>query len=140
MRNERGQALLETALILPIVLLLMAGIFEFGRAYQVVQVLTNAAREGSRVAILPYVGANTDAVIRAQGYLANGGVKGATVTVTPTLMNIGASTVAGTQVKISYPFSFMVLNPLAQLVVKGSLVGNAPLTLNVASEMRIEAQ
>ena len=51
--NERGQALLETALTLPIILLVSVGIFEFGRAYQTWQILTNAAREGARVSVLP---------------------------------------------------------------------------------------
>jgi Flp pilus assembly protein TadG len=50
--NERGSALLEMALTLPLLLLICVGIFEFGRAYQTQQVLTNAAREGARVAIL----------------------------------------------------------------------------------------
>ena len=51
-RNERGAALLETAITLPIILMICVGIFEFGRAYQTWQVLTNAAREGARVAVL----------------------------------------------------------------------------------------
>ena len=51
--NGRGQALLETALVLPIVLLVAVGIFEFGRAFQTWQILTNAAREGARIALLP---------------------------------------------------------------------------------------
>ena len=51
-RNERGAALLETAFTLPIILLISVGIFEFGRAYQASQVLTNAAREGARAAII----------------------------------------------------------------------------------------
>ena len=51
-RNERGAALLETAITLPIILMICVGIFEFGRAYQTWQVLTNAAREGARVAVI----------------------------------------------------------------------------------------
>ena len=51
-KNERGAALIETAITIPIILLISVGIFEFGRAYQTWQVLTNAAREGARVAIL----------------------------------------------------------------------------------------
>ena len=51
--RERGAALLETAIALPLVLLFSVGIFEFGRAFQTWQVLTNAAREGARVAVLP---------------------------------------------------------------------------------------
>src|SRR5881394_3821147 len=53
LRSERGAAIIETALTLPILLLVCVGIFEFGRAYETAQVLTNAAREGARVAILP---------------------------------------------------------------------------------------
>ena len=55
--GQRGQALIETALTLPIVLVISVSIFEFGRALQVWQLLTNAAREGARVAVLP--GAST---------------------------------------------------------------------------------
>ena len=51
--NERGQALLETALVLSIVLLVAVGLFGFGRAFQTWQILTNAAREGARIAVLP---------------------------------------------------------------------------------------
>src|SRR5215467_10490069 len=51
--SARGQALIETALVLPLLLLVAVGIFEFARAYQTYQVLTNAAREGARLAILP---------------------------------------------------------------------------------------
>ena len=52
-KSERGAALLEAAITIPMLLLVSVGIFEFGRAYQVQQVLTNAVREGARVAVLP---------------------------------------------------------------------------------------
>ena len=58
--SERGQSLIETALTLPLLLLVSVSIFEFGRAYQMTQVLTNAAREGARVAVLP--GSTSDQV------------------------------------------------------------------------------
>src|SRR5437870_5269441 len=51
--SARGQALVETAIAVPLLLLVSVLIFEFGRAYQVAQVVTNAAREGARVAVLP---------------------------------------------------------------------------------------
>ena len=59
---ERGAALLETALTVPMILLISVGIFEFGRAYQTWQVLTNAAREGARIAVLHR---STDAEVTA---------------------------------------------------------------------------
>src|SRR5437763_12495162 len=72
-RSERGAAIIETALTLPILLLVCVGIFEFGRAYETSQVLTNAAREGARVAILPAPGAGA-ADTRVRDYLKLGGL------------------------------------------------------------------
>jgi Flp pilus assembly protein TadG len=51
-RGERGQALVETALILPVLLMLVLGILEFGRAWNTKQVITDAAREGARLAVV----------------------------------------------------------------------------------------
>ena len=52
-KSERGQALLETAVVLPLILLVCVAIFEFGRVFQTWQVMTNAAREGARLAVIP---------------------------------------------------------------------------------------
>ena len=52
-RGERGQAIVELALTLPLLLLVVLGIFDFGLMFQRFEVVTNAAREGARVAVLP---------------------------------------------------------------------------------------
>src|SRR5215468_3795453 len=49
-REQRGATVVEAALIVPILLLFLIGILEFGRAYNEYQVLTNAAREACRYA------------------------------------------------------------------------------------------
>lgn len=51
-RRERGQSLVETAVVVPILLLLIAAVIDFGRAFDTYIVLTNAAREGARFASL----------------------------------------------------------------------------------------
>jgi hypothetical protein len=51
-RRGVGQALAEFALVIPIFLVLMVGVFEFGRAIYYIQVVNNAAREGARYAIV----------------------------------------------------------------------------------------
>lgn len=51
-RDERGQALVEFALVLPILLILLLGIVDFARAWNVYQVLTDAGREGARGAVV----------------------------------------------------------------------------------------
>ncbi|HET8649984.1 MAG TPA: TadE family protein [Gemmatimonadales bacterium] len=52
LRGERGQALAEFALVLPLLLLLIAGIIEFGRAWNIQQAVTDASREGARLAVI----------------------------------------------------------------------------------------
>ncbi len=46
--DERGVELLEAALVLPLLLTLLLGMFWLGRAYNVYQTATRAAREGAR--------------------------------------------------------------------------------------------
>lgn len=50
LRNQKGQAVVEFALVLPLLLLLVFGATEFSRAWLTVNVLTAAAREGARLA------------------------------------------------------------------------------------------
>ncbi len=50
--RRRGAAIVEFAVVLPLLLLLLFGIIEFGWLFMVRQTLVNAAREGCRVAVL----------------------------------------------------------------------------------------
>lgn len=50
--RDKGQALLEFALVIPIFLLLIVAVFDLGRAVFAYNTLTNAAREGARLAIV----------------------------------------------------------------------------------------
>ena len=51
-RDEHGGSLVEFAIVMPILLLLVAGLVEFGILYYDKQVLTNASREGARAGIV----------------------------------------------------------------------------------------
>jgi len=51
-RESRGQALVEFALVIPIFLLVLVGIFEGGRAVYIYNALSNGVREGLREAIV----------------------------------------------------------------------------------------
>jgi Flp pilus assembly protein TadG len=141
-RSEKGTALIEAAVTIPILLLISVGIFEFGRAYQTWQVLTNAAREGARVSVLP---ASTDSGVRqrVQLYMQAGQLPrygSANVAVNrATSFSINGNPVSASTVTVSYPFEFMVLQPVARMVAGNAAVG-APLTMTVAATMRNEAQ
>ena len=143
--GEQGQALLETAMTLPLLLIVSVGIFEFGRAYQTWQVLTNAAREGARLSVLP--SADASAVqTRVRSYLTSGqldtaSVAAASITVDASAtIDIGAgATATASVVTIGYPFQFIVLQPVARLLVSGSTLG-APMTITTSAKMRNESQ
>jgi Flp pilus assembly protein TadG len=128
------------ALTLPLMLLVAIGIVEFGRAYQTWQVLTNAAREGARIAVLPGM---DDATVtsRVQSYMSDGQLPNSAIaTITITRNNaiaIGTGTASASRVTIGYPFTFMVLQPIAQLVDPSTTAG-APLTMTASALMRNE--
>lgn len=137
-RSQRGAALLEAAITVPIILLISVGIFEFGRAYQTWQVLTNAAREGARMAVIE---GTTDAEIRTRvnDYLKGGGLKAlgdANIPISRTV-TLTASSTAST-VGINYPFEFMVLNPVVRLIAPTDTKTGAPITMKAATLMRNE--
>jgi Flp pilus assembly protein TadG len=136
-RRERGAALLEAAVTVPIILLISVGIFEFGRAYQTWQVLTNAAREGARLAV---IAGSTDADVtgRVRGYMTAGQLPNASTAVVT--INRGVALTAsdtGSRITINYPFQFMVLNPVVRLVSPSATTG-APITMQASAIMRNE--
>ena len=139
LKSERGAALIETAITIPLILLVSVSIFEFGRAYQTWQVLTNAAREGARIAVLTET---TDDQVRAsvRNYMKGGGLslaEAATVTV-GVERNVAMGTSNASRITITYPFSFMVLNPVVRLVTPDATTGAAPLSMAATAIMRNE--
>jgi len=140
--TEKGSALLETAFILPIMLIISAGIFEFGRAYQTYEVVTNAAREGARVAVLPNA-TTSDVNDRVNAYLNAGSLNSSSATITvnqSATVTVGAGTATASTVTVAYPFSFVVLSPIAQLISSGSNNFGSAFSLTSTAEMRNEAQ
>jgi Flp pilus assembly protein TadG len=137
--SERGSQLIEMALVLPVMLLLLAGIVDMGFLFKDYQVVTNAAREGARMAALP--GWTTDQITgRVNSYLAAGGLAGtATTTVTNVTIVTDAGTgrsIGGTRVTVELPHTYMVIGPISQLI-QGASVANT-VTLRAAVTMRTE--
>ena len=135
-RNERGAALIETAITIPIVLLISVGIFEFGRAYQTWQVLTNAAREGARISVLTDK-TNADVEGAVRNYMKAGRLPGYSSAGVVIDRAVPMGTDTASRITVNYPFSFIVLNGVAKLVTKGSTAGK-PLTMQSVALMRNE--
>jgi Flp pilus assembly protein TadG len=141
-KSERGAELIEFALVLPLLLLIVLGIVDFGFLFQRLEVVTNAAREGARLAVLPEYN-STDVTNRVQDYLEEGGVgRDATnvnphVEVTgPTDIPItGGGTYKGMQVTVRYFHQYLFLSGIAGFF--GGSFSSVP--LNGTSVMRCEA-
>jgi Flp pilus assembly protein TadG len=81
-RNRRGAAVVELAFTAPILFLLVFGMIDVGRAVMVQNLITNAARDGARAAVLD--GATADAIeAHVIEYLNASSVAGASVAVSP---------------------------------------------------------
>jgi Flp pilus assembly protein TadG len=134
LRSERGANVIEMAIVLPLLLLLILGIAEFGFLFQRYVVLTNAAVEGARVATLPGY-SDDDAIARVQSYADNGGIAdpvNAVVTVVA-LPGAGGGTWPGRQVTATHVYTLQLVGPIAAL-----FGGAAPdtITLTARSTMR----
>ena len=137
-RNQRGAALLETAITIPLILGVCVGIFEFGRAYQTWQVITNAAREGARVAILAET---TDVQVTnaVRNYMESGQLKhfGSAAVSVDRNVPFGANTAS--RITVTYPFDFKVLNPVMRLLNSESTTGEGTTMMTSTALMRNES-
>ncbi|MNX84086.1 TadE-like protein [compost metagenome] len=99
-RNESGQALVETALVLPVILAMVLGIFGFGHLFNAQLVITNASREGARIGALGRSDTNIKAAVAK--YLSGAGLTdpGTVVTISKAPGADGADVT----VNVSYPF------------------------------------
>lgn len=116
-----GQSLVEFALVVPVLLGLVIGIFEFGRAWNVRQVLTNAAREGAREAVITGT-PQSDVEDTIESRLSDANLDPGLATITISGINSGAG--QPTSVTIQYPYEFLFVGPIVQ-VMQGD--GSCPL-------------
>ena len=78
--RRRGAALVEFAVVAPVLFFIVFGIIELGRAFMVKELLTEAARRGARAAIVE--GATTSQIqSAAQQCLSTIGINGDQVTI-----------------------------------------------------------
>jgi Flp pilus assembly protein TadG len=130
---DRGSVAVEFALLLPVLLLLLFGIIDFGRALNAQITLTQAAREGARLASLGL----PNATVVSNTQTAATGVSPVTVTVTSSCP-VGAGAGVNAVVKVTYAFSFVTpVGAIARMFVPSSTVGSA-LTLTAQGVMPCE--
>src|SRR6516225_8190508 len=95
---RRGAAIAEFAVVAPVFLTLIVGTIELGRAVVVVQLLTNASREGARIGGYDTTTATSTITSAVNTYLSNEGISGATTTVSPSPPSLAAD---GQQISVT---------------------------------------
>jgi len=123
----KAQSLVEFALILPLFMLLVLGIFDFGRAIYASSALHNAAREGARYgAVHP---CDTSGIVAVAQQMAVG--LGGGVDVTPV---IDYSDIVGQRIRVEVEYRFRAVTPLI-----GSFLGeDGSFVLNSQSRHHVE--
>jgi Flp pilus assembly protein TadG len=140
LRSERGAELIEFAVVLPMLLLVFAAIVDFGLLFQRYLTISNAAREGARIAVLP--GYNqTDVQNRVTLYVREGtgdNTLTPTAVVTPVSIDPPGATppFPAAQVTVTMTHTYMVLGPVSGMLGGGSF---SSITLAARSTMRIES-
>lgn len=128
-RSERGQALAEFAMILPVFFLLLFSLVDFGRAFYTWLVLTNGAREGARVGAVQ----GDAAAITAR-------VNESTSTLQPTALTTTLTNVRGargTTVTVALRYNFQYVTPIGAIAgMLGSTLRTPVIT--ASSSMRLE--
>lgn len=112
-KAEKGQSLLEFALIVPILLIILAGVLDLGRLYYTYVAVTDAAAEGaSYAAIHPQANERAEVLQRAQE------ASGALVQIDPTMVQVDCPAVAaGAPITVTVSYSFTVATPLLNVIV-----------------------
>lgn len=134
-RDRRGQALVEFALVVPILLLLVLGIIDFGRAWNLHQTITDAAREGARQAVVFDPDVDQDSVLRVIGRVINASGFDATEATVgfPDGFKSGRGTLATVTIEMPYRFGFLA--PIVRLL---STDNTATMQLRTYARMRNE--
>lgn len=107
--GDQGAAAVELALVLPVLLLLVLGVIDFGRALQQQMLLTEAVREGARVGALN--GTATDMQNQVKSLMGPG--------ITPTFTTTTPCTsgsMLGSDSKLTVKFTFSSVTPVFALI------------------------
>ena len=130
LKQNRGQAIVETAIVLPVIVLILFAILEFGIVMNQYLVLTAAAREGARTAAVSDDTAARKAVDDAVASISNIGLQ----------VNItypGGNREQGKSVTVTVSKPIEVTTPIIKDIIDSTFAPDAPI-LTGRSVMRVE--
>lgn len=129
----RGQSIVELALMLPVIIIVLAGTLDLGRAYYSYITIVNAAREGARFGathppqLTPCENHAADIITRAQNEAQSSGVNKDLMLVMVTCPNGNTS---GNPVRVEIKYDFYP-------ILTRMLLGGGPIRLRSDAQMQI---
>lgn len=126
LKNHKGQALVEFAIILPVILLLVMGIFQFGMMLNSYLTIENASREGARAGIVGSSDAEIQELIIAISPILD--PLNVTVDITPNETDRGSGDTLTVKVTYNYKLTVPIISSLFNNVI----------VLNGQTSMRVE--
>ena len=126
-KKQKGQSLVETALVLPIILVLLTGIIDFGLLFNSYLQVSNASREGARIAA---IGSTDEQIISAVNTAAAAlDIERLTVAIAPSQ---AAGRSSGDSVAVSVQYDYNMITPIITAIIPG------PIELKTSTTMRCE--
>jgi Flp pilus assembly protein TadG len=112
-QKEKGQSLLELALILPLLIIILAGVLDLGRLYYAYVAVTDAAAEGASYAAIHPEQSDRDEVLQRAQEASRGLVQ-----IDSSMVAVDCPTVAsGAPITVTVSYSFTVATPLINVIV-----------------------
>jgi Flp pilus assembly protein TadG len=125
--NVKGQALVETALVLPILLLILTGIIDFGFLFNNYLIVSNASREGVRSAVVG--SSNSDITTVVNNFASTLDKTRLTITITPDLLT---GRTKGVAVTVTVVYKYNLITPIIGTIIP------SPVNLTASTTMRCE--
>lgn len=119
--RERGQSIVEFAIVLPLVLIVLLGLLDLGRVYYTLVALEDMASEGATyAAIHPDAGHEDEVCARA----AYGSIGTGMVTVSPTAVRVEypSEIAPGASITVTVPYSFTFVTPFVGGMVENGMI------------------
>ena len=131
-KNRKGQTLIELALVLPILLMLVFGIIEFGRVFNAYVLVSNASREGARQASVGK--ADSDVRSKVKDVASSLGLEDGDININPGK----GSRDYGDKVTVTVNYELPIIAPLIDVILDTD--GDGSYQLQVSTSMRVEKE
>lgn len=128
-KSEKGQAMVEFALILPVLFLIIGGIIDFGWIFHHQSIANNACREGARYASIHSSNPDyndTKTINLVKSYFSDFGENG----------NVSVSLEPNNVISVSVSYNVDILTPFTPLIIDGD--GDGKYTVSAQTKMRKE--